>query len=65
MGQFPFWRTYRIIDGREESRGHGPRDMPLWGDLFRIVEAADEDAVRGRIWQLIYYLESIQKEQAQ
>lgn len=64
-GQFPFWRTYRIIDGRQEVRGHGPRDMPLWGDLFRIVEAADEDAVRGRIWQLVYYLESIQEDASQ
>lgn len=63
MGQFPFWRTYRIIDGREEMSGHGPRDMPLWGDLFRIAEAGDEDAVRGRIWQLMYYLESLQQEQ--
>ena len=51
-----------ISRGREEISGHGPRDMPLWGDLFRIVEGADEDAVRGRIWQLIYYLESIQEE---
>ena len=61
-GQFPLWRTYRIIDGREEITGHGPRDMPIWGDWFRIIEGKNEDAVRGRIWQLMYYIESIQEE---
>ena len=59
-GQFPFWQLYRIIDGREAITGHGPRDMPIWGDWFRTIEDQHEDAVRGRIWQLIYYLESIQ-----
>jgi hypothetical protein len=61
QGQFPFWRAYRIIDGREAIRGHGVRDMPIWGDWFRVIEGQSEDAVRGRIWQLLYYLESIQQ----
>jgi hypothetical protein len=61
-GQFPFWRMYRVIDGREEVSGHGARDMPIWGGQFRIMQGGNEDAVRGRIWQLIYYLQSIQKE---
>src|SRR5512145_1329533 len=34
-GTFYFWRVYRVIDGREEVRGHGTRDMPVWGDRFR------------------------------
>ena len=59
-GQFPFWRLYRIIDGREAITGHGPRDMPIWGDWFQTIGDQHEDAVRGRIWQLLYYLESIQ-----
>ena len=59
-GQFPFWQMYQIIDGRKNITGHGPRDMPIWGDWFRLIEGQDEDAVRGRIWQLLYYLESIQ-----
>ena len=29
QGQFPFWQVYRIIDGREEVKGHGTRDMPI------------------------------------
>ena len=59
---FPLWRMFQIIDGREEVLGHGPRDMPIWGNRFRNVEDLDKDAVRGRIWQLIYYLDSIQEE---
>ena len=65
-GQFPFWRVYRIVDGREEVRGHGTRAMPIWGDEIRMDETKalpqfQEDLVAGRIWQLISYLESIQE----
>jgi hypothetical protein len=65
-GQFPFWRAYRMIDGREEVRGHGTRAMPLWGFVFHVEEGAQtdpyqEDLVRGRVWQLVYFLESIQE----
>ena len=65
-GQFPFWRVYRTIDGREEVRGHGSREMPMWGFIFQIEEGAtrapyQEDLVRGRIWQLVYFLESLQE----
>jgi hypothetical protein len=40
--------------------------MPLWGAVFQREEGANgslsrEDVVRGRIWQLVYYLESIQE----
>jgi hypothetical protein len=33
-GEFPFWYVYRVIDGREEIRTHGPREKPIWGDEF-------------------------------
>jgi len=38
QGQFPFWQVYRVIDGREEVKGHGTRDMPIWGEVFRQPE---------------------------
>jgi mono/diheme cytochrome c family protein len=65
-GAFPFWSVYRMIDGRDEVRGHGVRSMPLWGFVFQMEEGArpgpyQEDLVRGRIWQLVYFLESIQE----
>ena len=66
-GKFPFWEIYRVIDGRQEVLNHGPRDMPVWGIWFRIpddevsIETEWADQVRGRIWQLIAYLKSIQQ----
>jgi mono/diheme cytochrome c family protein len=62
-GAFPFWKTYRVIDGREEIKGHGSRDMPIWGAEFRSESASNPMAqtqVRGRILELVYYLQSIQ-----
>jgi mono/diheme cytochrome c family protein len=64
QGQFPFWQVYRIIDGREEVRGHGTRDMPIWGEVFRQPAAGQHDKeirVIGRILALVYYLQSIQE----
>ncbi len=63
-GQFPFWQVYRIIDGREEVKGHGTRDMPIWGEVFRQPEGdkrVDETRAIGRILALVHYLQSIQE----
>ncbi len=60
---FPFWRVYSVIDGREEVKGHGDRDMPIWGTEFRLEAGTITTAqsqVRGRILELVYYLQSIQ-----
>lgn len=67
-GEFPFWRVYRAIEGRDFVRGHGSRAMPLWGLVFQVEEEAGGnkaqcDLVRGRIWQLVYYLESLQEKE--
>ena len=62
-GHFPFWKVYRMIDGREVVKGHGTQDMPLWGDEFRLEAGSSVDAqaqVRGKILQLVYYLQSLQ-----
>ncbi len=58
------WQVYRIIDGREEVKGHGTRDMPIWGEVFRQPEGGrpvDETHAIGRILALVYYLQSIQE----
>lgn len=66
-GLFPFWHAYRTIDGRNQVPAHGTRDMPVFGIWFRIpddevsIETEWADQVRGRIWQLLSYLESIQE----
>jgi mono/diheme cytochrome c family protein len=41
-GEFPFWRLYRIIEGRERVKGHGSTEMPVWGARFR----AEAEGVR-------------------
>lgn len=64
-GVFPFWRVYRIIDGRELARGHGSREMPVWGRRFQgettHAGPLQETMVKGRILGLIFYLQSIQQ----
>ncbi len=63
-GEFPFWRVYRIIDGREEIMAHGARSMPIWGAHFSSEEGGGpttEERVLGRVLGLVYYLQSIQE----
>lgn len=66
-GVFPFSKLYRIIDGREEIKSHGTRTMPIWGNRFNsenwlnISPRYSETLVRGQIFELLLYLETIQK----
>ena len=57
-GEFPLQQIYRMIDGREQVRSHGSRDMPVWGERYR--EHQDPAIARARILELTLYLESIQ-----
>ena len=62
-GSFPFWKIFRIIDGREEMRGHGDREMPIWGAEFRAdagSSALAQSQARARVLELVYYLQSLQ-----
>jgi hypothetical protein len=54
-GEFPFWRVYRSVDGRLEFLGHGTREMPIWGFVFRKSHFDTETQVRDRILDLVYY----------
>lgn len=64
-GTFPFWQTYRAIDGRDAIRGHGTREMPLWGDRFRSQAGGNDTGSRaqaaGRLLALVFYLQHIQE----
>lgn len=68
-GTFPADRVMRSIDGREQIRGHGMKEMPVWGDVFQTTgaepsgddETADERA-RRKIRELVLYLDSVQAE---
>ncbi|HVS15574.1 MAG TPA: c-type cytochrome [Thermoanaerobaculia bacterium] len=61
-GSFPFAQVVKIIDGREQVKGHGHGEMPVWGDAFRIASGgATEEQAQRKIGQLAHYLWSIQK----
>lgn len=70
-GVFPVDRVSAVIDGRQLVKGHGSRDMPIWGKEYS-TETAKAEAyffdmpftmemyVRSRILALIDYLNRIQ-----
>jgi mono/diheme cytochrome c family protein len=73
-GVFPLQQVYDIIDGRRTVRGHGVKDMPIWGVRYRVdlqqsmgpidpayAQADLELGVQARILSLIYYIQTIQK----
>ena len=66
-GVFPRERLRRIIDGREDIKLHEDREMPVWGQWFRLEAEeglggaeGDNATVRKRIEGLIDFLYSLQ-----
>jgi mono/diheme cytochrome c family protein len=69
QGIFPFDRVYQIIDGRQEVKAHGTREMPIWGRAFRMQTSAffqnypsydEESGARSRILALTEYVYRLQ-----
>lgn len=71
-GVFPFERIYEVIDGRAAVRMHGPRTMPVWGEVYRAEydQASGsnvwrlhtgEAGVRARVLALIEYISQLQE----
>ena len=64
-GNFPFWKVYEIISGREEVSGHNTFQMPKYWKRFR-----DDDGKPGfdtadfRLLALTHYIESMQDDKA-
>ncbi len=60
-GTFYFGRVTAKIDGRDKVKGHGSKDMPIWGEAFLVVdEEGGEEAVREKINAVAHFLRSIQ-----
>ena len=57
-GIFPSERVYRIVDGRDVA-SHGDREMPVWGDVFKL--GVSGSAVKDRIDAIVRYLAGIQE----
>ena len=59
-GEFPFDEVFKTIDGRKEVAGHGSRDMPIWGRVFKEPATTPDEQVIEKVAELAYYLKSIQ-----
>ena len=59
-GEFPIAEIARVIDGRLVVKGHGPREMPVWGEVYDSL-GMDKESIRGRKGELVAYLMSIQE----
>jgi len=65
-GFFPYGEVFDTIDGQDQVKAHGPRDMPIWGEAFlpsgNSHGTDDELLAYGRILVLTRYLETLQVE---
>jgi mono/diheme cytochrome c family protein len=66
-GEFPSAQVLMVLDGRSEVQEHGPREMPIWGDVYLAEGPADKTAkerepeVDARLRALIAYLKTLQE----
>jgi len=60
-GEFPRDLVLSRIDGRDEVKMHGPRDMPVWGDRMERTLVQGAPAAKRRMEALADYLATIQE----
>lgn len=68
-GEFPTELVLQSIDGRKEIRGHGGKEMPVWGDVFqdslseRTPQSGEtgEERAQRKVTELTLYLQTIQR----
>ena len=60
-GEFPRDFVLARIDGRDEVKLHGPREMPVWGERMAGTLVHREAAARRRMQALADFLSSIQE----
>ena len=61
-GVFPAAAVRKMIAGDDAVASHGPRTMPIWGPIFRDIQA-DQVPAGVRLDNLVKYLETIQQKQ--
>ena len=64
-GQFPHQKVYQTIEGLDQLAEHGTREMPIWGEKYRKEARLKSDNehiyLRGRMFELMIYLQSVQE----
>jgi mono/diheme cytochrome c family protein len=60
-GSFPDVKVKRFIEGLDQVDAHGTRDMPMWGELFRSLDAGNSGFAQIRVQALNDYLKSLQQ----
>jgi mono/diheme cytochrome c family protein len=69
-GKFPTELIVKLVDGRETVKGHGLKEMPVWGDAFQKslqpswTEESDEERALRKIEEVVAFVESIQQLEA-
>jgi mono/diheme cytochrome c family protein len=58
-GKYPEFRVVNAIEGDADVIAHGTKEMPVWGSVFRRMQAA-QGVARLRLYSLTRYIESIQ-----
>lgn len=69
-GEFPRQRVSKYIDGRSVISAHGSREMPVWGNIFKLQAIENgilqndkdglENSIKQQIDQLVTYIEQLQ-----
>ena len=66
-GKFPTEMITQLVDGRETVKGHGLKEMPVWGDAFQKslqpswTEETDDERARRKIDEVVAFVGSIQE----
>jgi mono/diheme cytochrome c family protein len=66
-GEFPTAAVLMALDGRSQVQAHGPREMPIWGEIYLsegpsgTTAKEREPYVDERLRALIAYIETLQQ----
>lgn len=61
-GTFPAQHVFETIEGSDDARAHGTRDMPVWGNVWSEEDgvAVQLDVVQRRIDEIVEYVRTLQ-----
>lgn len=57
--KFPFYKVQTSVDGEKAIEPHGPREMPVWGTVFK--KTSGELQKQADVYALVKFIESIQR----